>query len=299
MITLGPSLTGLRGTQVIGSIIYTLVTVIEYLLDELHGAQIFCKLDLWSDYHQIRMHEDDIHKIAFKTYFGHFEYVVMPLGLSNAPTTFQSLMNDLFSNHLRKFIFVLFDDILVYSQTMEEHLQHLHIALSLLRQNQLAAKMSKCVFGVSHVEYLGHVILAEGVSTDPEKISAIADWETPHVVTQLRSFLGLAGYYRHFIKHFGIICHPLHDLLKKGNFHWTKIHDTASKNLQQSLITALVLALPNFKKPFILETNASRSGIGAIIMQQGRAIAFFCSTLCPRNAAMSAYKRKLWLSLKL
>jgi hypothetical protein len=111
--------------------------------------------------------------------------------------------------------------------------------------------------------------------------------------------LGLAGYYRHFIKHFGIICHPLHDLLKKGNFHWTKIHDTASKNLQQSLITALVLALPNFKKPFILETNASRSGIGAIIMQQGRAIAFFCSTLCPRNAAMSAYKRKLWLSLKL
>jgi hypothetical protein len=268
------------------------VPVIEDLLDELHGAKIFSKLDLRSGYHQIRMHEDDIHKTAYKTYFGHFEYVVMPFGLSNAPATFQSLMNDIFSDHLRKFILVFFDDILVYSQTMEEHLQHLHIALSLLRQHQLAAKMRKCVFGVSHVEYLDHVISAEGVSTDPVKISAIADWETPQSVTQLRSFLGLAGYYRRFIKHFGIICRPLHDLLKKGNFHWTEIHDIACKTLQQALISAPVLALPNFKESFTLETDASGSGIGVVIMQQGRAIAFFSSALCPRNAAMSSYEKE-------
>jgi hypothetical protein len=178
------------------------------------------------------MNEADIHKTAFKTYFGHFEYVVMPFGLSNAPATFQSLMNEIFKDFLWKFILVFFDDILIYSKDMSDHVLHLGTALSILRQHKLAAKMSKCVFGVSHVEYLGHVISAQGVATDPSKITAIAEWATPTTVTQLRSFLGLAGYYRRFIKDFGIICRPLHDLLKKGNFHLSSWHDTAFQALQ-------------------------------------------------------------------
>jgi hypothetical protein len=144
----------------------------------------------------------------------------MLFGLSNASATFQALINDIFKDYLRKFILVFFDDILIYSKDQQDHLQHLGIALSILQQHQLAAKRSKCVFGVNHVEYLGHVISAQGVSTDPSKVTAIAEWETPTSVTQLRSFLGLVGYYRRFIKKFGLICRPLHDLLKKGSFSW-------------------------------------------------------------------------------
>jgi hypothetical protein len=243
------------------------VPVIEDLLDELHGAKVFSKLDLRSGYHQIRMHKDDIHKTAFKTYFGHFEYLVMPFGLSNAPVTFQALMNEIFQEQLRKFILVFFDDILVYSPDMQSHLTHLDITLSILRQHQLVAKHSKCVFGVSHVEYLGHVISADGVATDPSKITALAEWATPQTVTQLCSFLGMAGYYRRFIKDFGLICRPLHDLLKKGNFLWTANHDTAFQQLQHALINAPVLALPNFTEAFTLEIDASGLGIGAVNMQ--------------------------------
>jgi transposase InsO family protein len=268
------------------------IPVIEDLLDELHGSVIFSKIDLRSGYHQIRMHADDVHKTAFRTYFGHFEYLVMPFGLSNAPGTFQALMNRIFEPYLRKFILVFFDDILIYSQNAEQHVYHLHTVFSILRHHQLSAKQSKCVFGVPRVEYLGHVITQDGVSTDPNKIKAISDWETPTSVTQLRSFLGLAGYYRRFIKHYGLICRPLHDLLKKGKFHWTPIHDKAFKLLQEALVTAPVLAMPNFAEPFILETDASGTGIGAVIMQQGKALAYYSSSLCPRNAALSVYEKE-------
>lgn len=249
------------------------IPVIEDLLDELHGAKFFTKLDLRSGYHQIRMSEKDIHKTAFITHCGHFEYLVMPFGLANAPGTFQALMNNILAPYLRVFTLVFLDDILVYSETLEEHIQHLKIILKVLTQEKLFVTMPKSLFAVNQVDYLGHIISGEGVATDPSKVAAVVDWPTPTTVTQLRGFLGLSGYYRRFVKDFYPIARPLHDILKKNNFHWTPLQDTAFQALKQALVTAPVLALLVFLAPFVLETDAFGIGLGAVIMQNGRAIA--------------------------
>jgi hypothetical protein len=194
------------------------IPVIEDLLDDLHGARFFSKIDLRSGYHLIRMHPDDIAKTAFSTHQGHFEYIVMPFGLSNAPATFQSLMNQPIQPFLRKFALVFFDDILIYSKTMVEHCQHVQLVLQTLRKHKLFAKLSKCVFD-QQVEYLGHIISAQGVSTDPTKIQAVQDWPMPKNITELRTFLGLASYYRRFIRDYDKICRPLFEALEKGELH--------------------------------------------------------------------------------
>ena len=167
------------------------------------------------------MKPEDIHKTAFRTYLGHYEYLVMPFGLTNAPATFQALMNKIFAAFLRKFILVFFVDILIYSKSYVEHLQHLQIVLETLRANKLYAKKSKCVFATPQVAYLGYTISGQGVSTDPEKIAAVQSWPQPKTITQLKSLLGFTGYYQRFIKDYGI-CHLLHDMLKKGAFQLTE-----------------------------------------------------------------------------
>jgi hypothetical protein len=183
--------------------------VVDELLDELHGTRYFTKLDLRSGYHQVRMFTGDIDKTAFRTHHGHYEFLVMPFGLSNALATFQALMNDVLHPYLWRFILAFFDDILMYSSSWVEHLQHISIVLNELRVHQLHLKHSKCSFGAPLVAYLGHVISEVGVTMDADKVAAVSALPQPRSARGLHGFLGLAGYYRKFIRDFGLIATPL------------------------------------------------------------------------------------------
>jgi hypothetical protein len=196
---------------------------IEDLFDQMKGASVFSKIDLRSGYHQLKIRESDIPKTIFRTWYRLYEYTVMSFGLTNAPAYFMYLMNKVFMEYLDRFIMVFIDDILVFSKTMEEHEEHLRLVLEKLRSNQLYAKFSKCEFRLTKVTFLGHVISAGGVSVDPGKVKDVLNWMPSATVSEIQSFLGLAGYYRRFIKDFSKIAKPMTKLLEKNKaFEWTK-----------------------------------------------------------------------------
>ncbi len=271
---------------------------IDELFDRLQGARYFSKLDLLSGYWQIRVAESDIHKTAFRTRYGSYEWLVLPMGLTNAPATFMRLMNNIFRPYLDKFVVVFLDDILIYSRTLAEHRKHVRLVLDSLREHQLYAKLKKCSFFQEHVEFLGHRIDRDGVHMMEDKVRAIREWPTPKNVDDVRRFLGLAGYYRKFVKDYSILASPLSDLLKKDTpFQWSEQRDKAFQSLIDAITTAPTLVLPDPKLPYVITADACGFGIGASLMQdQGRGlqpIAFMSKKLSPAELRYENHEREL------
>ncbi|GJV61045.1 reverse transcriptase domain-containing protein [Tanacetum coccineum] len=248
---------------------------IDDLFDQLQGSSVYSKIDLRSGYHQLRIREEDIPITAFRTRYGHYEFQVMPFGLTNAPAVFMDLMNRVCKPYLDKFVIVFIDDILIYSKNKEEHGEHLKTILNLLRSEKLYAKFSKCDFWLDSVQFLGHVIDSSGVHVDPAKIEAIKNWAAPTTPTEVRQFLGLAGYYRRFIKEFSLISKPLTKLTQKNKpYVWGNDEKEAFQTLKLKLCSAPRLSLPEGSEDFVVYCDASLKGFGAILMQREKVIAY-------------------------
>ncbi|KAA3473691.1 DNA/RNA polymerases superfamily protein [Gossypium australe] len=229
---------------------------IDDLFDQLKGAAVFSKIDLRSGYHQLKVKEADIHKTAFRTRYGHYEFLVMPFGLTNAPAAFMDMMNRVFQPYLDQFVVVFIDDILVYSKSEVEHDKHLRVVLQVLREKKLYA---------NEVAFLGHVVSAEGIRVDPRKIEAVLDWKPLKSVAEIRSFLGLACYYRRFVEGFSSIAAPLTKLLRK---------EESFEKLKKVLTEAPVLIQPVAGKDFVVYCDASHTGLGCVLMQEGKVVAY-------------------------
>ena len=245
---------------------------------------VFSKINLRSGYYQLKVKEVDVSKTAFRTRYGHYEFLVMSFGLTNAPTAFMDLMNRVFRPYVDKFVVVFINDILVYSKDAREHEQHLKIVLQTLREKKLYVKLRKCDFWLKEVSFLGHIVSTEGIRVDPTKIEAVMNWKPPQNVTEVRSFLGLVGYYRRFMRGFSVIASPLTKLLKKGiNFEWTNKYQNSIEQLKGMLVEAPVLKHPTSGKDYTLYSDASSIGLGCVLMQDGKVVAYASRQLLPHE----------------
>ncbi|GJW38384.1 putative reverse transcriptase domain-containing protein [Tanacetum coccineum] len=248
---------------------------IDDLFDQLQGSSVYSKIDLRSGYHQLRVREEDIPKTAFRTRYGHYEFQVMPFGLTNAPAVFMDLMNRVCKPYLDKFVIVFIDDILIYSRNEEEHANHLRIILELLRKEKLYAKFSKCDFWIHIVQFLGHLIDSQGLHVDTANNEAVKNWTSPTTPTEVRQFLGLVSYYRKFIEGFSKIAKPLTKLTQKNkSYIWGEEQELAFQLLKQKLCEAPILALLEGNDNFVVYCDASLQGLGAVLMQREKVIAY-------------------------
>ncbi|WVZ89218.1 hypothetical protein U9M48_035647 [Paspalum notatum var. saurae] len=267
---------------------------IDILFDQLAGAKVFSKIDLRSGYYQIKIREEDIPKTAFSTRYSVYEYLVMSFGLIMAPAFFMYMMNSVFMNELDKFVVVFIDDILVYSKNEEEHEEHLRTVLTRLREHQLYAKFSKCAFWLREVSFLGHILSEKGVAIDPSKLEDVLNWKQPETITEIRSFLGLAGYYRRFIKDFSKTTKPMTSQTKKNvRYLWDPKCEEAFTSLKKSLTSAPVLAQPDVTKPFDVYCDATGNGLGCVLMQERRVIAYASRQLRKHEANYATYDLEL------
>jgi hypothetical protein len=271
---------------------------VDELFDRLQGAKYFSKIDLRSGYHQIRIEPGDVPKTAFRTRYGHYEFLVLPFGLTNAPGTFMHLMHQAFRQYLDDFVLVFLDDILIFSKTLEQHEQHVKQVLDVLRKQKLYAKESKCDFFKTEVEFLGHIVGRDGVRMMEDKVKAVAEWPEPKNVRDIRAFLGTTGYYRKFIKDFSRIASPLSDLTKESvKFTWGPEEQKAFKRLKGAMQEGPVLVLPDPNLPFVVHTDASGFATGAVLQQdQGKGlqpIAFMSKKMLDAETRYPVHEQEL------
>ena len=257
---------------------------IDDLFDQLKGASIFSRVDLRSGYHQLKIKDADVHKTTFRTRYGHYEFLVMPFGLTNAPAAFMDLMNRVFRPYVDQFVVVFIDDILVYPKDQESHDARLRVVLETLRKEQLYAKLSKCEFWKNEVSFLGHIVSKEGIRVDPKKIEGVVEWKPPRNVTEVRSFLGLAGYYRRFVKGFSMTAAPMTRLLQKNvKYAWSEKCQKSFDKLKAFLTEAPVLTQPTCDREYVIFSDASLNGLGCVLMQEGKVVAYASRQLKPHE----------------
>jgi hypothetical protein len=244
-------------------------------LDQLKGASVFSKIDLLSGYHQLKVREEDVRKIAIRTRYDHYKFLVMPFGLTNAPSAFIDLMNRVFHEYLDSFVVVFIDDILVCSANHVEHEEHLKIVMEVLREKKLFAKLKKCEFWLEEVSFLGHVVNKDKLAIGPAKVKVVVEWEQPTNLQEICSFLGLAGYYRRFIEGFSALLEPITALTRKNApYEWSEECEASFQKMKQRLVTTLVLTLPMESVGYVVYIDTSNKWLGCVLMQKSWVVVY-------------------------